>query len=241
MKTYLTSVRGAVRLLLLVAAVSWSNAAYAAGGKTAGAPLLRAQLPHGTTIQQADCAVLSRAVTRATLDHKTDAPAILSAALTNGSADETLRKEEKRSCECVTHLVRASVKAAPSQASDVVDVATALYPECADSLASILTQAKKDLAAYDYKDARDYKGSNQPVAGIISQGGTPGATAFGGLGPGFPGSPGFGGSDPSSGLGGTTFNGGSPGSPGSAGSDPSGGTSLPAPSGSVAITPVVNQ
>ena len=200
MKNYLISTarplwacfhRGTVVLFLCIAATLWSSPARAAtDGKEAGVRLLRAELPSGMSIQKADCVLLSRAVGRATLAHRADAPAILSAALTNGSTADALKKEERRPCECVAGIVRACVKVAPEQASAVLDVALALYPDCADTLAAILDEAKKTLTAYDYKD--------QPVAGINNV--NPGGSAFGaGTGPGFPGSPGFSGSSPTSG------------------------------------------
>ena len=151
-------------------------------GKEVGMKLLVAQLPTGVTIQQADCEVLAKAVTKATLAHRNDAPAILQAALSNGNTEETLRKEDRRSCECVGRIVRASIKAAPSQASGITDMAMALYPDCATSLASIL----------------DGRATEQPVAGISTLGGA--EPSGGGTGAGFPGSPTFGGSSPSGGF-----------------------------------------
>ena len=180
-----------------------NSARAAADGKDTGARLLRAELPQGASIQQTDCEALSRAVGRATLAHRADAPAILSAALTNGNTEDVPRKQEKRPCECVAHIVRACVKVAPERASAVLDVALALYPDCSDALSLILAEAKKDLEAYDFKDRRDYKdGAYAPVAGINNvRGGDPAGSAFGnGLGAGFPGSPGFSGSNPSSGA-----------------------------------------
>ena len=191
-----------VLICCALAALCPKPAQAAADGKEAGARLLRAELPTGTTIQQADCELLSRAVGRATLAHRTEAPAILSAALTDGRVDDEPRKEAKRPCECVAHVVRACVKVAPEQASAVLDVALALYPDCADTLSAILDEARKDLQAYNF-DRQDYKNvADAPVAGINNVGtGAASTNGFGaGFGPGFPGSPGFSGSSPSGGA-----------------------------------------
>ncbi len=207
----------AAAVLVFAALTWWAGPLQAAGdAKDQGVRLLQAQLPAGATIPKSDCETLAHAVDRATTAHRNDAPAILKAALTNGNVEEeTLRKEDKRSCECVAHIVRASVQASPAHASEALEMATALYPECAEALAAVLDAAKKDLAsAYDFKDFKDHGGAiNQPVAGITSGIGDPAS----GLGPGFPGAPGFG------------------------GSSPSGGFALPPPSGVAAVTSVLNQ
>lgn len=183
--------RCTVVLFLFVVTALWSSPAQAAmDGKEAAARLLRAELPTGMSIQKADGEQLARAVGRATLAHRTDAPAILSAALTNGSTADVLKKEEKRACGDVTRIVRASIKAAPAQASAVLDVALALYPDCADSLSGLLAEARNAL-------------SDEPVAGInnVSSGADTTASGFGtGFGPGFAGAPGFFGRTPSGGA-----------------------------------------
>ena len=210
-------------VLLCVLAVLWPNLAQAAtDGKETGARLLRAELPKGASIQQTDCELLSRAVSRATLAHRADAPAILNAALTNGNTEDVPRKEDKRPCECVAHIVRACVKVAPEQASAVLDVALALYPDCSDALATILDEAKKNLQAYDYNN----NGAEEPVAGINNVGNVnPTGSGFNnGFGAGFPGSPGFSGSTP---TGGTAL--------------PSSGITALPPSGVTAVTSAVNQ
>ncbi len=187
-----------------------------------GARLLQAQLPAGTTVPQADCEQLARAVGRATLAHRVDAPAILSAVLGGETG------KAKRPCACVTRIFRVAVAAAPTRASALLETASALYPDCADALAAALNAAD-DKNAVDAKDGpkevrsadapsmtRDFGDTyaNDPATADLSDRDFGGLGFGGGFGPGFPGSPGF------------------------IGSPASGGIALPAPVG--AVTPVVN-
>ena len=188
-----------------------------------GARLLQAQLPAGTAIPQTACEQLARAVGRATLAHRADAPAILSAALGGGTGNV------KRPCACVTRIFRVAVAAAPTRASALLEAASALYPDCADALAAALNAAD-DKTVVDDKNGpaqarsadsspamvRDFGDdyANDPATADLSDRDLGGLGFGNGFGPGFPGSPGF------------------------TGSPPSGGIALPSPVG--AETPVVN-
>ena len=194
-------------LSALVAMVPTRIRAASAADQT-GAQLLQAQLPGGTTVSEADCEQLARAVTLATLSHRTDAKPILTAALTRNAKKDSRSPEAKLPCACVTRLLRASIGAAPDKASALLELASSLNPECADSLEAAV-QVLNDHNAIDYKNVIDDK--NGPVTGQTPASGSqpysnapdlfdPGfeTSGFGvGFGPGFPGSPGFTGSPPS--------------------------------------------
>ena len=178
-------------------------------------------------VPQADCEQLARAVGRATLAHRADAPAILSAALGGGPS------KTKRPCACVTRIFRVAVAAAPTRASALLETASALYPDCTDALAAALNTADDKNAVDDKTVADDKNGpagarsadapsmtrdfgdayASDPATADLSDRDLGGLGFGGGFGPGFPGSPGF------------------------TGSPPSGGIALPSP---VAETPVVN-
>ena len=126
-------------------------------------------MPANIRPSQVDCETLAHAVRHATLAHHRDAPAILSAALTGGA-------DHQRPCACVERIFRASIAAAPDETSALLEMASALYPDCADTLGAALNNLDADGASLD-------------------------GAGFGvGFGPGFPGAPGFTGSAPSGGL-----------------------------------------
>ena len=176
--------------------------------------LVQAQLPGGIRLDQADGEMVGRAVSRTILDHRTQAPTILSVALKSGTRREGTKNKEaaKRSCEFVVQVFKAALLAAPEQASTLTEAAAALYPDCTDALAAVVLHCQAQrLAAYDYKDRHDYKDRadykdtsdykdtvQAPVAGISDLGDRfAGLTPGIGFGPGFPGAPGFVGSPPS--------------------------------------------
>ena len=177
--------------------------------------LIQAQLPDGTALIQADGKTLGRAVRRAILDHPTKAPAILSAALSDGTSEKGAKNKgaASRSCDFVLQVFKAALRAAPDQASALTDIAMAIDPECVDSLTLALQVQTHPVAAYDYKDRPDFKDRSDykdragaPVAGINNSAGEADDLGFGdgfglgGFGPGFPGAPGFVGSAPSGGF-----------------------------------------
>ena len=207
--------------LFVCAAASWSPLSSwgaSATGQT-GAQLLQAQLPNGTAVAQADCEQLTRAVNLATRAHRTDAPAILTAAISRPSKKDRRHPEATLPCACVTRLLRASMTAAPEKASSLLELASSLYPDCADSLQAAVAvfddknvvDDKNGPAARSARDgARDGSAANGPANGNFADGSRPDSNApegfdpgaeangFGvGFGPGFPGSPGFTGSPPS--------------------------------------------
>ena len=208
----------AVLLCALAAASPTHSRAATAPGQT-GAQLLQAQLPTGTGVAQADCEQLTRAVSLATHTHRTEAKLILTAALTRDAKKDPRRPEAKLPCTCVGRLLRASISAAPEKASTLLELASSLYPDCADALEAAV-QVMDDKNVVDDKNgpaaahrpdgtrnATNYA-ANDPANGV--DGSKPfsnspdsfdpsvEATGFGvGFGPGFPGSPGFTGSSPS--------------------------------------------
>ena len=242
-----TSYLLAVTTLGLVLAASSRPLQAAPDPNGVGAQLLEAQLPPGTTLPRANFDTLEQALSRAAMIHRPQAPGILAAALSGSTLKEIARRQgAKRSCVCVVSLFRTALRAAPAQASALVDVAVALYPDDADELAAAFASVRdQDLAAYDYKDrGGDYKDrgdykdvADAPAAGSrgITAGADPGSRGgFGGLGD--PADP----ADPYGGGFGGGFGPGFPGSPGFAGSAPSGGFALPTPVGT-AVTSVVNR
>lgn len=207
--------RPAAVLLAFVVAVAPLRVQAAPASGPSGAQLLQAQLPNGTPLPQADCEQLIRAVSLATRAHRADAPAILNAALTRGARKDARRVEPNLPCACVSRMLHVAISAAPDKAATLLEVASSLYPDCADSLEAA-------VQVYEHKNVVD--GKNGPAAGQAPAGARtasndPGANAdnaslnqnspdlfdpaletsgFGvGFGPGFPGSPGFTGSSPS--------------------------------------------
>ena len=199
---------------LVATAPTYSRAA-AAPGQT-GAQLLQAQLPTGTGVAQADCEQLTRAVSLATHTHRAEAKLILTAALTRDAKKDPHRTEAKLPCACVSRLLRAAISAAPEKASTLLELASSLYPDCADALEAAV-QVMDDKNVVDDKNgpaaahrpgdgtrnATNYSADNVDGSKPLSN--APDtfdpaieASGFGvGFGPGFPGSPGFTGSTPS--------------------------------------------
>ena len=222
-------------LLSLACCLPAANATRAS--REAGLRLLQAQLPVGGSLRRLDCDHLAKTVRAATLAHRKDAVAILSAALTLDEWDARRKVEERLSCVCVSQLFQAAVSAAPEVAATLLQTSEALYPDCADALTAALRGlATSSQVAAVSRDASPGNSSpdgtatgtspdggtmNSPsgVSTSTNSDGSPGGSGnFGlGLGAGFPGSPGFSGS-----TGG------------------SGGFTLPVPV-SVTVTAVVNQ
>lgn len=212
--------------LILIGAPVRARAATASAD--AGVRLLQAQLPAGTAIPQTTCDQLARAVGRATLTHRGDAPSILAAAL----AKDSHRSEARRPCACVVRIFRNSLAAAPSQASALLETASSLYPECADDLAAALDRANDKNVVDDKNGPALRQVSNDKHSGDTFD---PNVRNLGEDGD--PNDPDLSGRD-ISGLGfGGGFGSGFPGSPGFIGSAPSGGVALPQP---VQVTSVVN-
>ncbi len=217
------------------------SSAVSAPANPNGTQLLQAELPANTPVTQATCEQLSRAVTLAAQAHRSDAAAILTAALTRGTRKGAAVPETKLPCTWVNALLHAAVVAVPGKASSLMELASSLYPDCAESL-------QKSVEAFDDKNVVDDKtvvddkngpaaarpAATNPAAANNGNAGTAGPSDlnvfdpetrdlnyaggfgnFGGFGPGFPGAPGF------------------------VGSPPGGGVSLPTPT-APSVTPVAN-
>ena len=139
--------RLSVRSCRAVAALWWCLASLAGSlpaahaakpGNDAGLRLLQAQLPTGASLRRLDCDHLARTVRAATLAHRQDAVAILSAALTLDEWDARRKVENRLSCPCVSQLFQAAVNAAPDRAAALLETAEARYPDCADGLTEAL-------------------------------------------------------------------------------------------------------
>ncbi len=171
-----------------------------------GVRLLETELiPSRVTLLTARCEHLIIAVGKTTLAHPADTLSILHAALTRGVVKKKGHGEGEAEallpCTCARQIFLASVAAAPRRVSDILDLATLLYPDCTPEFAEA-------LQAYDSgirtgQGTGDPSGStdfNSPM-GVSISGGDNDTGGFGvGFGPGFPGSPGFTGSGPSGGI-----------------------------------------
>ena len=182
--------------------------------REAGLRLLQAQLPVGGSLRRLDCEHLARAVRAATLTHRREGVAILSAALTLDEWDARRQVEERLSCPCVSQLFQAAVSAAPDAAAALLQTAEALHPDCADALTAALrglaasnqvAVVSRDASPGDASPDGSAAGTNANGAALTSPdgsatsagpaGGLNGSGNFGlGLGAGFPGAPGFSGS-----------------------------------------------
>ena len=214
-------------LFLLAGGLPAANAARAS--REAGLRLLQAQLPTGGSLRRLDCDHLTKAVHAASLAHRKDAVAILSAALTLDEWDARRKVEERLSCVCVSQIFQAAVSAAPEVAATLLQTSEALYPECANALTAALqglvisnqvAVVSRDAGSGNPSLAAAPSGATTGDAGTSSSDGTgnpltspdgtstatgpsnspDGPGSFGlGLGTGFPGSPGFSGSTGGSG------------------------------------------
>ena len=184
-------------------------------GNDAGLRLLQAQLPTGASLRRLDCDHLANTVRAATLAHRKDAVAILSAALTLDEWDARRKVENRLSCPCVSQLFQAAANAAPDRAATLLETAQALYPECADALTTalggLITGHQVAMVSRDAGTGTGSPSVSSPAGNSASSGTTApsdsspdGDTAsnnpstslggFGlGAGTGFPGAPGFGG------------------------------------------------
>ena len=231
MKPTSFSIRLAFTVFCLVMAGSAIPPNATAASIETGVRLLQEQLPAGARISRTECEPLARAVGRATLTHRPEAAAILSAALTGGGKDPR-RASDKFSCGCVVRIFRVSIAAAPTQSSALLETASALYPDCAEEFTNTINRSN-DKDAIDFKDA--------PAGAHSTAANDPREATFD------PNVRGFGDVDPGdtdltdrdvTGLGfGNGFGPGFPGAPGFIGSPASGGIALPPP---VAVTSVVN-
>lgn len=208
-----------------------------------GLRLLQAELPREVPLGRANCEQLAAAVGKATLAHPPDAPTILRAALTRGSR-KSRRADDKLPCACARRILSVSVAAAPTQASELLDMATELYPTCATELAGALRDY--DRMSYDYKD-RVIDDKNGPARDPQDLSEPDGVRQISNRLTGDPANPSLDPGDLSahdiSGLGfsdafgfGSGFGPGFSGSPGFIGSVPDGGLALPPTS----VTSVVN-
>lgn len=199
--------------LCLGATISPAPSRAAAIAGEAGVSFLQAQLPAGTVLPQATYEQLTRAVGLATSAHRRDATSILAAALTRKTSEDP-RSDDRPPCAWVARLLHVSVTAAPEAASNLMELASSLCPDCADALQTAM-ELFNDKNVVDHKNVVDGKNGPAAVAppadpnsatsrdtagldGLIMD--DPEIRNVGlyaaGFGPGFPGSPGFVGSPP---------------------------------------------
>ena len=136
----------------------------------ANAAALSTNLPSNVTLAKASVDQVAGALHEAVKQHHDDAVDLLKIAIL---AKTPKQGHGELACADLKKLVRAAISAATDKASQCVDMAASLHPECADGMQDTLT-------------------------GML---GGDEAGGFGnGFGPGFPGSPGFVGSPPSGGV-----------------------------------------
>ncbi len=192
------SIRRATLLLLCAALTGLPAPLWAAASdRDSGAPLLRAQLPAGVTLPKADCLQIIHAVSLAVRAHRSDAPGILSAALTRGGRKDSPQQAKKWPCTCVDRMLRAALVAAPEQASTLLEVAISLAPECVDSLQDMVQRFDDKNVVDDNDGPFANAPSGAQTSPVDANDPETEPAGFGvGFGPGFPGSPGFTGSPP---------------------------------------------
>ncbi len=140
---------------------------------------LSEQLPGGLTLSRATVSETASALGAAISANPRMALALTETAI---MAKTPKRRRGGLSCSSLTKLVGSAINAAPSQSSEIVQLALSMQPGCADSLNALVANPTSSTGNAP-------SGFNTPEE---LYGG------FGvGVGPGFPGSPGFTGSPPS--------------------------------------------
>lgn len=155
---------------------------------SAAATLISSKLPADVTLRHASTEQMVAAVRAAVKEHPEMAPNIVRAAILAKSPRHGEERDFKDApidfkdavgapCPYVLAVTRAAIESAPDKANDIVQVALALDPDCADALNNVASTV----------DGFDPNGFGDG----FDDGG------FGaGFGPGFPGTPGFLGTPP---------------------------------------------
>lgn len=169
---------GAIAALL---AVSASTGQAAPASMAATRSRLSSELPAGVTLAKASIDQTAGAVKSAVAKDTDDATEILRVAI---MSKEPKQGQGKLPCKDVAKLTRAAIASDNAAASQLIDTAASLHPECSGELNDLL-------------------GANNGAADANGAGLFAPADAYGfgvGFGPGFPGAPGFVGSAPSGGF-----------------------------------------
>lgn len=175
MRKTISASRGLTWAFAALLAVAATPSIYAVSDSAAARSKLSAELPAGVTLAKASCDQTAGAIKEAVAKDTGMASSILASGI---MARTPKQGHGELSCECLMKLTRAAVASDVQQASMLVDLATSMRPDCADSLNSLLAGGNGTNTPGLFNTADDY--------------------AFGiGFGPGFPGSPGFVGSPPS--------------------------------------------
>ncbi len=161
----------AIAAVLAVAAPT----VHAASDTAAARNMLNRELGPSLTLAKASIDQTAGAVKSAVAQNIGMATSILEAAI---MAKEPKQGHGRLPCKDIEKLTRAAIASDSGDASKLLEMASSLAPECADTLNALLTNPETGDAAGLYGPAEDF--------------------GFGiGFGPGFPGSPGFVGSAPS--------------------------------------------
>ena len=160
-------------------AVATTPTIHAATESAAARSRISSELPAGVSLARASVDQTAAAVRSAVSKDPGMGESILTTAI---MAKTPKQGQGQLSCENLTKLTRAAVASDMKQASMLVERASSMRPDCADSLNNLLVAGANNQ-------------TNTDVPGLFD---TADDYAFGsGFGPGFPGSPGFVGSPPS--------------------------------------------
>ncbi len=171
--------RGLTWAFAALLAVATTPTSHAASESAAARSTLSSELPAGVTLARASVDQTAAAVRSSVAKDPGMGVSILTTAI---MAKTPKQGQGELSCENLAKLTRAAVASDMQQASILVERASSMRPDCADSLNNLL-----------YAGANDHGTTGVP--GLFA---TADDFAFGvGFGPGFPGSPGFVGSPPS--------------------------------------------
>ncbi len=133
----------------------------------ADAAAIQSNLPANVTLQQASIKQVAAALHETILQHPNDALDILRIAIL---AKTPRRGDGDRSCKDRCQLVQAACTAALDRTSKLVELASSLCPDCADSLQNLLVVLRNDRNGVESRDVIGF--------GV-------------GFGPGLPGAPSF--------------------------------------------------
>ena len=179
MRKTISASRGLSWAFAALLAVATTPMTHAASDSAAARNKLSAELPAGVSLATASVDQTAGAVRASVAKDPEMSGSILTSAIL---AKTPKQGRGQLSCPSLTKLTRAAIASDMKQASMLVEQASSMRPDCADSLNNLLVAGANTRATTDVPGLFD-------VAEDF---------AFGaGFGPGFPGAPGFVGSPPS--------------------------------------------
>ena len=143
--------------------------------------MLNAELPHGTILESATCPETVYATRQAVRKHPAEAIPIMQCAINSrvSPGDHLVQKGHIRlhddkdvvmPCECLTRIVQAALQAAPpSKVHEIIEVAIAMQPQCAEEITGLLKKP-----GIDFKDGPAMASNNNHGDGRRGGNGDPG-------------------------------------------------------------------